>query len=163
MLRGPDQHRNHPGGVEMLCNDVSGHYKENPSWILSFFFEKCTFANDGRFLDLVVRINHSHYQILPLPLASWQILTTESRTSWHFRKNRFLEVMVTWTIWNFIFHHRKYSIVFWHCCLWFFFWKILNFLVPFRSFFGGKVVPFWSLFVHFFDPFLDPFLTLFGT
>ena len=42
-------------------------------------------------LDLVVRINHSHYQILPLPLASWQILTTKLRicTKVHiFKKNR---------------------------------------------------------------------------
>ena len=41
-----------------------------------FFLKMLTFV---QLLDLVVRINHSHYQILPLPLASWQILTTKSR------------------------------------------------------------------------------------
>ena len=53
-----------------------------------FFLKMLTFV---QLLDLVVRINHSHYKILPLPLASWQILTTKSRicTKVHiFKKNR---------------------------------------------------------------------------
>ena len=53
-----------------------------------FFLKMLTFV---QFLDLVVRINHYHYQILPLPLASWQILTTKLRicTKVHiFKKNR---------------------------------------------------------------------------
>ena len=53
-----------------------------------FFLKILTFV---QFLDLVVRIYHSHYQILPLPLASWQILTTKSRNLTKvniFKKNR---------------------------------------------------------------------------
>ena len=41
-----------------------------------FFLKMLTFV---QLLALVVRINHSHHQILPLPLASWQIVTTKLR------------------------------------------------------------------------------------